>query len=144
MWKGFLPASAVTKNPDGVSVAVSYVLTDGAQQILGNFTNVYDVDAIPQLVQKQADDLNFRDAQKAKVIAVDPTVIVGPVDDLLPKPDPDIAAKRAFQQLLYDYKAAVAGELHGLAVSMPSSDRWSLVDKAYKPEYEPMLAVLTV
>lgn len=144
MWKSIIPPNGVTKNPDGVTVSLTFTVTDGVQNITETVPKIYDVDSIPQIAQKFADDRNLTDEQKGKVIAIDPSVIVGPVEELLPKIDPVIAERRTFQQLLYDYKAALAGEAIGVAVSLPSGDRLSLITKAYKPEYESMLAILSI
>lgn len=128
---------SVVKNPDGLTLAVAYHITDGVTNIPKNpepLVSNSDPIAIKRIGQNAADLQNRIDKQKADAVALDPAKIVGPVD-LTPKPpDPPTAEQIAEQQRRTDFAAAWLAyqEIHAGLVDGDEAKALSIAKAIYK------------
>ncbi len=119
---------STSKNQDGLELTVSYQLTDGV--VTDPPITEPHVPNAQRIVSLVDDAVRFRNRpidQAEAIAALDVVQLVGPIDDVravvFPPPDdedPEVAALRAWQKSLSDYRIAKNGEALGLLMSPPS------------------------
>lgn len=154
-WTGsFISA---TKNPDGLTLTVTYSVTDGVTTEQITEPRVPGTQAAIAVVE---DAVRYRNRvldQKSDVAGLDPTKVVGPVDDvkavLFPPvdPDPDQVARTQFQKALSDYRIARIGEALGLTMAPDSATilsgiqtTWLNLSDIQQDLYKPLLVAADI
>lgn len=146
---------SITRNISGLDFTLSYRVTNGTttEDITEAHVSATPPDDIKSVCIRICDNaVNFRnriDDQKAAAVAVDVSTLIGTavdvkarIDSVKPLPMPisqDEIDLRAFQQLLVDYRIAVAGEALGLAITPDSATCLAAIQKQFKPEYRILL-----
>lgn len=140
------------KNQDGLTLTLTYHLTDGVTTESFTEPRVSDVNAILQTVQNAVNYKNRGDAQKGTIAALDVATIPATLQELKvivdagkPK-DPDPTAEQlalaAFQKLLGDYRNTLAAEKLHLPVQTASADILVQIQSKYQPGYLGQLGVV--
>ena len=88
MWTAEI--TKIAKNPDELTLTVTYRVTDGVSEEIKTEPLVSRADKISiwRLAQDRADFLNRVDAQKQAIADLDPDTVLGPVDLSPPPPIP--------------------------------------------------------
>lgn len=141
-WKGKSVGIAV--NPDGMTFALTYELTDGKEVIQKTEPLVSNADSIEQIIDQGEREKNRVDAQRAAIAALDPALYANvSLDDLKARKQPPPASqdeldRQAWFALKADWQKKLKIVESGLSKTVTQADvdtAYAAMKAAYKEEY---------